>query len=341
MARLESQAKLGYYPTPNHLIPLIASYITPSKGDTVFLDPCAGEGTSLSTLGEILNGKTYGIELDRKRGIRAKEVLDTLLISDATRTRVSDKSFSLLFLNPPYDWVVREEGEKAERVEHQFLIRFTPKLVDKGILVLIVPIYVLIKSSTFLSNWYEDIRVYKFPEGDYEVFKQVVLFGKKKPKSIPDELVRARLTAMGRGEISIPALSMQKEPLYTLPPGFPPQIFFSMDVDEETARGLIEKSPLWEEFWRELDTSASCRPIMPLRKGHLALLLAGGYLDGRLKAQGYDLVLKGRTKRVTQREEEVDWDEEGREVRVIKEIEKVEVAILALDLKTGKFHEIK
>ncbi|GBD39357.1 hypothetical protein HRbin37_01636 [bacterium HR37] len=134
---------------------------------------------------------------------------------------------------------------------------------------------------------------------------------------------------------------MQKEPIYELPPGQTPQIFFSMDVDEETARGLLGQSPLWEEFWRELEEAPSCRPIMPLRKGHLALLLAGGYLDGRLKAQGYDLVLKGRTKRVTQREEEVDWDEEGREVRVIKEIEKVEVAILALDLKTGKFYEIK
>jgi hypothetical protein len=37
----------------------------------------------------------------------------------------------------------------------------------------------------------------------------------------------------------------------------------------------------------------------------------------------------------------VDVDEQGREVRTIKEIEKVEVGILALDLQSGSFHEIK
>jgi len=341
MARLESQAKLGYYPTPDHLLPLIASCISPLTQPGNFLDPCCGEGDALQLLGLMLAGRTYGVELDKARGMEARKRVESVLISDAMRTRISDKAFSLLFLNPPYDWATREEGEKAERIECQFLQRFTPKLVDGGLLVFVVPYYVLVKSATFLSNWYEDTRVYKFPEGDYEVFKQVVLFGTKRPKSMPDEFIRARLVAIGRGEVSIPALSMQAEPLYKLPHSQPPQIFFSMDVDEEEARGFVARSPLWEEFWKELDTNLECRPIMPLRKGHLALLLAGGYLDGRLKALGYDLVLKGRTKRVTERREEVDWDGEGREVTIIKEIEKVEVGILALDLQSGKFHEVK
>ncbi|MGH7889533.1 MAG: DUF6094 domain-containing protein [Thermodesulfobacteriota bacterium] len=341
MARLESQAKLGFYPTPDHLLPVIASYISPATVPANFLDPCCGEAEALHLMGLMLSASTYGIELDKGRGIQAQKAVNSLILSDAMRTKVSDKSFSLLFLNPPYDWAVREEGEKTERVERQFLVRFTQKLVDNGILVFIVPHYTLIKSSTFLSNWYEDIRAYKFPPEDYEVFKQVVLFGRKKSKSIPDEFLRHRLQAIEKGEIDIPALSMQDTQSYTLPASQTPQFFFSMDVEEEEAAELVSRSLLWQDFWKELDPTIECHPIMPLRKGHLALLLAAGYLDGRLTSQGYDLVLKGKTKRVTQRTEEVDVDDKGKEVKIIKEIEKVEVGILALELQTGKFQEIK
>jgi hypothetical protein len=342
MARLESQAKLGFYPTPEHLIPIIASYISPAEKECKFLDPCCGDGTPLQFLGLSLAGRTYGVELDRERGLQSRRLLGNVLIADAIRTKISDKTFSLLFLNPPYDWAVREEGEKSERLEHQFLTRFTHKLVDKGILVFIVPIHILSKSSTYISNWYEDIRVFKFPPEDYEVFNQVVLLGRKKPKSVPDEFQRHRLLAIGKGEIDIPVLSIQDEPNYQLPRSAgQPQYFLSMDVEEEEAASLVSESFLWDEFWKELSGNLECRPIMPLRKGHLALLLASGYLDGRLNTQGYDLVLKGRTRRVTERTEEVDVDEQGREVRTIKEIEKVEVGILALDLQSGSFHEIK
>ncbi len=341
MARLESQAKLGFYPTPNHLLPVIASYISPAAVPANFLDPCCGEAEALHLMGLTLSGKTYGIEIDKERGIQAKKRVDSLILSDAMRTRVSDKSFSLLFLNPPYDWAVREEGEKTERVEHQFLVRFTPKLADNGILVFIVPQYTLIKSSIFLSNWYEDIRTYKFPPGDYEAFRQVVLFGRKKPKSAPDEFLRHRLQAIEKGEIDSPALSLQDTHAYTLPPSQTPQFFYSMDVEEEEAAELVSGSLLWQDFWKELDPTIECHPIMPLRRGHLALLLASGYLDGRLISLGYDLVLKGKTRRVTQRTEQVDVDDKGKEVKIIKEIEKVEVGILSLDLQTGKFQEIK
>lgn len=341
MARLESQAKLGFYPTPDHLVPVIASFISPATVSANFLDPCCGEGEALNLMGLMLAGKTYGVELDKERGLQAKKVVNSLIISDAMRTRVSDNSFSLLFLNPPYDWAVREEGERSERLGHQFLLRFTSKLVDREVLVLIVPIHILSRSSTFLSNWYEDIRVYKFPPEDYRVFNQVVLFGRKKPKSMPDEFLKHRVQAIGKGEIDIPALSMQDTHAYTLLPSQHPQLFFSMDVEEEEAAGLVSKSLLWQDFWKELDPNIECHPIMPLRKGHLAILLAAGYLDGRLTSQGCDLVLKGSTRRVTERTEELDLDDTGKEVKTIKEIDKVEVGILALDLQTGKFLEIK
>ncbi len=78
MARLESQARLGVYPTPDHLLPVIASYISPATVPATFLDPCCGEGEALHLMGLMLAGKTYGVELDKERGTQAKMQLTLL-----------------------------------------------------------------------------------------------------------------------------------------------------------------------------------------------------------------------------------------------------------------------
>ena len=60
MARLGSQATAGYFPTPDRLIPAIASLVTIERdaGDPIFLDPCAGTGAAI--LG--LAGAVLGLE---------------------------------------------------------------------------------------------------------------------------------------------------------------------------------------------------------------------------------------------------------------------------------------
>ena len=74
MARLESMAKMGYYPTPQELIPTIAGYLKPkNEGSIRIFDPCAGEGTALKTIGEHLQAETYGIEIDKKTRQRGSE----------------------------------------------------------------------------------------------------------------------------------------------------------------------------------------------------------------------------------------------------------------------------
>ena len=74
MARLESMAKMGYYPTPQELIPTIARHLKPKdQGLIRIIDPCAGEGTALKTIGEHLQAETYGIEIDKKRGREAQK----------------------------------------------------------------------------------------------------------------------------------------------------------------------------------------------------------------------------------------------------------------------------
>ncbi len=49
MARIESQAKAGHYPTPDSICKLLKTKITVEDGARLF-DPCCGTGSALSRL---------------------------------------------------------------------------------------------------------------------------------------------------------------------------------------------------------------------------------------------------------------------------------------------------
>jgi len=49
--RLTAQAKMGFYPTPDKVTPIIARYINRKhEGFIRVIDPCAGEGTAISLI---------------------------------------------------------------------------------------------------------------------------------------------------------------------------------------------------------------------------------------------------------------------------------------------------
>ena len=192
MARLESTALGGYYPTPQHLIPRIASLLAPlvpkepdkysyDRRVVSFVDPCAGEGTAVAELADLLSGGTrsiYACELESTRVEKARPALgyQNVLHGDAFRVSFAGDGVCVMFLNPPYD-TDRVHG----RLEERFLSRFTPALKDGGVLLFLVPEYALAASADTLARNYEDVHVFRFPEPDYAAFKQVVLFARKVP----------------------------------------------------------------------------------------------------------------------------------------------------------------
>jgi len=106
--RLAGQAQLGYFPTPETQLPLIASWLSLAGGDNNLvraLDPCVGEGCALAYLAERI-GKgvtTYGIELSPQRAEEAGRLLDHVLNTAFENAVLTDEMFSLVFTNPPYD----------------------------------------------------------------------------------------------------------------------------------------------------------------------------------------------------------------------------------------------
>ena len=190
MARTASVALAGYYPTPEHLLPRIAALLEPlvqpsthhhEQREAALLDPCAGEGAAASFLSTAWGTTaTFACELEAGRFEKARHALSyqNTIHGDAFRAQYVKRGegISVLFLNPPYD-TDRVHG----RLEEKFLARFTPALMDSGVLVYVVPEYALAASANTLAMEYESVRVFRFPEADYAAYKQVVLVARKVP----------------------------------------------------------------------------------------------------------------------------------------------------------------
>src|SRR5690625_1910713 len=104
MARLEADAKAGFYPTPPVEMEHIIKRISSNVDDVTLLDPCAGEGLALKQLRDHLqeqgiNSITYGIELEETRAEEAKKQLDNLLYVGFKKEIILINLFSFMYFN--------------------------------------------------------------------------------------------------------------------------------------------------------------------------------------------------------------------------------------------------
>jgi len=186
--RIEAQSKLGYYPTPDTQLPLILTWLQLPAADLVrALDPCCGKGEALAYLAHGLGRMfTYGIELSYSRAEEAERLLDHALATGFENAVLTDGTFSFCLLNPPYDGETATGG--GERLEGRFLHSTTPLLCENGVLVYIIPeTRVDEKIARHLAGWYADLRCFRFTEPDYQAFRQVVIFGRKKAYRQPTQ----------------------------------------------------------------------------------------------------------------------------------------------------------
>ena len=301
MARLGSQAKAGFYPTPDTVCQTIQQLLD-IEPDARLLDPCCGEGRTLSALSAGI-GLTYGVELDHQRATEARSRLSRLLWGDAlVEMRISSASFGLLYLNPPYDYEMAPNS-KAERMEALFLKRYQETLQKDGWLILVIPYTVLKFCAVTLSRHFEKLQVYSFPEEEFQVFKQCVVLGRKRPL-----IAKERAAKVERGLI----LLADREPeefLKTTPritdcptrmtipaPRYPGLTFRSTRIDPLEVIPMVRKCGLLDDLLRTDLVPGQCnsiRPLAPLKNGHLALMLAGGYMNGEIELNGHRLVIKG------------------------------------------------
>ena len=198
MARIESQAKAGFYPTPDSVCELLKTKITYEIGARL-LDPCCGKGVTLSLLATA-DTITCGIELSHERATEARTRLNNVLWADALQeVRFSYQTFGLLYLNPPYDQEMNPNG-KSQRMETLFLRQFLNALQLDGFLIFVIPYYVLADkgcSQAIARNF--KVQVLGFPEDKFQAFKQCIVFGKRRRIAADQaESTEHRLNKLGR-----------------------------------------------------------------------------------------------------------------------------------------------
>ena len=255
MSFLESQAKAGYYPTPPELLPSIAAFVTPTPKGGHLLDPCCGKGEAAAFLAKAWNLKAYGVEINHARAVEASILLEQVIEDDYAAVTASH-NFSVLFLNPPYDY----SESAGRRLEYEFLRDTTKYLTPGGLLVYIIPGYRILKYdriAVYLSTHYQDFHAYRFPDPHYDDFRQVVIFGRKKGECWrDDEAATALINSLIQDPPTLPAADqVQPGERYTLPEAPTSRlIFHSTQLDWEAAAKEALDCGVWaSREWQDLN----------------------------------------------------------------------------------------
>ena len=96
--------------------------------------------------------------------------------------------------------------------------------------------------------------------------------------------------------------------------------------------GLWASQEVRDSLWPAQDQRT--RPLMPLRRGHMAMLVAAGFLDNLvLEAEGRRILVKGRTTKELVLAEETENTE-------VAYRERLKTTVVALDLDDGEITDI-
>lgn len=134
--RIAGRLKLGFYPLPVTEADRIRARVQYADEFTA-LDPCVGDGVAFSRLLESARAHAYGIEIDAFRSEQAGKLGIHVIQANTMDARCPAESVSLLYLNPPYDFEVGQQGNK--RLELVFLEHTYRWLKPKGVLVFVIP----------------------------------------------------------------------------------------------------------------------------------------------------------------------------------------------------------
>lgn len=280
--RLEGQAKGGFFPCPLAAVAMVAKRIkrtaAASAAAHVF-DPCAGEGEAIATLAALLSVDCKGVwamELEDTRSATLTSRLKGCNVvgrCDFTFSEISSNSFSLVWLNPPFD----DEAGGGSREELTFLERATHTLAySSGILVFILPEPVLAGNyrirDHLLCN-YDLVSCTPFPEGSRS-YREVVVMGVRR-----DGYVKANFNDW------MYVVQNNRDALYTLHPSQGPRRFLSGGPTDSMIVEYVQPSPLLGML-RAPAVVTIGQPCLELEHGQTALVLAGGMLNGRVQLEG-------------------------------------------------------
>jgi Uncharacterised methyltransferase family (DUF6094) len=329
---------MGFFPLPESEARKIHSLLSFPFPSSV-IDPCAGQGTALNLITEGAQVERHGIELDTRRAEQAVASGIRTIQGNVFDTHAKVESFSLLYLNPPYDSEINLSGNR--RLERLFLEHTHHWLVQHGILVFVIPFEQMTDCANILTANFERITAFRMIDPESARFHQIVVFGVRRDiRGARLEESRRRVQSLARsdGYSRLPVLEASAiEPLVV--PQSSEATLTYRGLPYNLLEDLLPKSAAWKQVSPILlprEDSAKGRPITPLHGGHVGLLCTAGLLNGVFGEGEERHVARWRSvKHVT------EFHEEEGDTKVVRRREKWsnELRLIYVNGKTMKLTE--
>lgn len=323
MARLASDAIMGFYPTDITTIKKVCESTLSIMENTIVCDPCCGEGDALASFKMFNCAETYGIELDILRAKKARSKIDYLLNADALMGVRRNLGWAgIVFLNPPYGLNGRQQ-----RLEIEFVKNWGSVVAPGGVMILVI------NPSSADEEMAKTIRhlgfeplasLYDEDNLDYQKFGQFFIV-----------LKRVAIGFRGGIDKLMSALQHPKKvgsfecDLYTPQVGKTPPLFKEVELPSWKQEEIYGKDDLDNEFSKLMKNShTGYGSIEVPNDGQSALLIASGVLNKEVDG----LILKGTVEKF-----QVQATTGDKEDVKVKLIDCYRTVVVGLDTKTLEF----
>jgi hypothetical protein len=280
--RSAARLKMGYYPLPESEGLKLRSLVTYPQPASV-IDPCVGQGTALQLVTRDAPVRRYGIELDGERArISNSKGIETIQ-GNTFDAIAKPESFSLLYLNPPYDSEIGTIGNR--RMEAVFLEHTYRWLRMEGVLILVIPFERLHDCTGMLSSHFTSLNVFRMTDPDSVQYRQIAVFGVRREvrgSAVENNKRQLHSISLYGNFLELEELQLGACTPYSIPPSGEATLHYR-GLPYDLLEDLLPQSGAWKQVAPLLmprDDIATGRPITPLHGGHVGLLCTAGLLNG-------------------------------------------------------------
>jgi hypothetical protein len=282
MARNAARLKMGYFPLPEDEARKIGSLLSFS-GPCSVVDPCAGKGTALNLVTAGAPVVRFGVELDTARAEEAATSGIRMIQGNTFDAQSKVESFSLLYLNPPYDSEIDLVGNR--RMERLFLEHTHRWLVQHGVLIFVIPFEQFADCAGLLAGNFTRIAAFRMTAPESMRFRQIVVFGIRRNvrgAAHEENLRRTRTLAANGVYSTLPELAPDAIEPIAVPRSGEASLSYR-GLAYNLIEDLLPQSAAWKQAAQVMlprEDMAIGRPITPLHGGHVGLLCTAGLLNG-------------------------------------------------------------
>ena len=303
------------------------SILEPSIGNAKAIGAVLGEPRS--------NIKVFGIELNTNtyHELQKNPHCDYSLNADFLNdVYITNSIFSMVWMNPPYGL-----NENGCRYETLFLEKATSYLKSGGIMCAVIPSYIFQSEKwcrTYLAR-YEHLAHFRFDEGVYEQFKQVVVVGKKKQSlGLEVSTLEHFMEAVSEVELYPYLPEGDYENKIIVPPSpadgvsdFTTRVFNPEEAYskmKKTSQLFTSKKVCSKVEMKEYSAVELGNPILPLSPSMCYLISTIGGGSGLCGEEGAKHLQRGTAE--VKRIEEIDYDPET-DKNIIREVSKTVLSL--------------